>query len=108
MITPLKIQKMKKEGIKIAALTSYDFSTAKYADEAGIDLILVGDSVGAAQLLDGENPGDGQRLWIGIPSCKLGIDLAQILHGFPAQLPHLPQIGPRGGRRVLGLAGIGA
>ena len=67
--------------------------------EGGID---------AAQLLDGENPGDGQRLWIGIPSRKLGIDLAQILHGFPAQLPHLPQIGPRGGRRVLGLAGIGA
>ena len=32
MITPLKIQKMKKEVIKIAALTSYDFSTAKYAD----------------------------------------------------------------------------
>lgn len=50
MITPLKIQKMKKEGIKIAALTSYDFSTAKYADEAGIDLILVGDSVGQVVL----------------------------------------------------------
>lgn len=50
MITPLKIQKMKKEGIKIAALTSYDFSTAKYANEAGIDLILVGDSVGQVVL----------------------------------------------------------
>lgn len=50
MITPLKIQKMKKEDIKIAALTSYDFSTAKYADEAGIDLILVGDSVGQVVL----------------------------------------------------------
>ena len=50
MITPLKIQKMKKEGMKIAALTSYDFSTAKYADEAGIDLILVGDSVGQVVL----------------------------------------------------------
>lgn len=50
MITPLKIQKMKKEGIKIAALTSYDFSTAKYADKAGIDLILVGDSVGQVVL----------------------------------------------------------
>lgn len=50
MLTPLKIQKMKKEGTKIAALTSYDFSTAKFADEAGIDLILVGDSVGQVVL----------------------------------------------------------
>ncbi len=50
MLTPLKIQKMKKEGAKIAALTSYDFSTAKFADEAGIDLILVGDSVGQVVL----------------------------------------------------------
>src|SRR5438105_5492855 len=34
----------------IAALTAYDFPTARLLDEAGIDLILVGDSVGMVVL----------------------------------------------------------
>lgn len=37
---------MKKKGIKITALTGYDFLTARLLDESGIDLILVGDSLG--------------------------------------------------------------
>lgn len=46
MISTKKILKLKKEGTKISCLTAYDFSTAKFADEEGIDLILVGDSLG--------------------------------------------------------------
>jgi 3-methyl-2-oxobutanoate hydroxymethyltransferase len=41
---------MKQRCEKIATLTAYDFYTAKIMDEAGIDLILVGDSVGMAVL----------------------------------------------------------
>ncbi|MDO5437455.1 MAG: 3-methyl-2-oxobutanoate hydroxymethyltransferase [bacterium] len=50
MITPRKIQKMKQDGVKISCLTAYDCSTAKFADEEGLDLILVGDSLGQVVL----------------------------------------------------------
>ena len=38
--------KMKKEGKKITFLTSYDYPTATFAQEAGLDMLLVGDSLG--------------------------------------------------------------
>ncbi len=43
-ITTHTIQKMKSNGEKISMLTAYDFSFAKIFDNAGIDIILVGDS----------------------------------------------------------------
>ena len=45
-VTARTFQKMKENNEKITMLTSYDFSTAKYVDEMGIDSILVGDSLG--------------------------------------------------------------
>ena len=45
-ITILDIYKKKAEGKKITMLTAYDFSTAQIVDQAGIDIILVGDSLG--------------------------------------------------------------
>jgi 3-methyl-2-oxobutanoate hydroxymethyltransferase len=43
-ITTHVLQEMKSKGEKIAMLTAYDFSFATLLDEAGIDVILVGDS----------------------------------------------------------------
>jgi 3-methyl-2-oxobutanoate hydroxymethyltransferase len=38
--------RMKKEGEKITFLTSYDYPTAQFAEAAGMDMLLVGDSLG--------------------------------------------------------------
>lgn len=43
-------RRMKNEGRKIVMLTAYDAPTAKLAQECGIDIILVGDSLGMAVL----------------------------------------------------------
>src|ERR1039458_123966 len=49
-ITIETIRAMKARGEKIAALTAYDFPMTKLLDEAGIPLILVGDSLGMVVL----------------------------------------------------------
>ena len=43
-MTTAKLRQMKAQGEKIAMLTSYDFTLASLVDEAGIDILLVGDS----------------------------------------------------------------
>lgn len=46
MITLSTLQKMKKENHKIAMLTCYDASFADLLDKAGVDILLIGDSLG--------------------------------------------------------------
>jgi 3-methyl-2-oxobutanoate hydroxymethyltransferase len=45
-VTLATLQKMREQGEAIAALTCYDASFAVLLDEAGVDLVLVGDSLG--------------------------------------------------------------
>ena len=49
-ITVNTIQKYKDNNEKFSVLSAYDYSTAKYIDEAGIDIILIGDSLAMVAL----------------------------------------------------------
>jgi 3-methyl-2-oxobutanoate hydroxymethyltransferase len=53
-VTMPALAEMKRQGKLIAALTAYDYATARLVDEAGIDLVLVGDSL-AMVVLGHEN-----------------------------------------------------
>lgn len=48
--TTLSLRRQKEAGQKIVSLTCYDYSTARLLDEAGIDLLLVGDSLAMTML----------------------------------------------------------
>jgi 3-methyl-2-oxobutanoate hydroxymethyltransferase len=49
-ITTVKLLEMKKKGEKIVMLTAYDYSMARMLNEAGIEVLLVGDSLGMVKM----------------------------------------------------------
>lgn len=46
----LNFHEMKKKGEKVSWITAYDFPMASFAEQAGIDMILIGDSLGMVTL----------------------------------------------------------
>ncbi len=49
-VTPQSLLAQKQNGAAVTAITAYDYPTAHLVDEAGIDILLVGDSLGMAVL----------------------------------------------------------
>jgi len=49
-ITAPAIVALKRKGEPISVVTAYDFPTARFADQAGVEILLVGDSVGTVML----------------------------------------------------------
>ena len=50
MTTVLDVQRFKEEGQRFAVLTAYDYLSAKILDDAGMPILLVGDSLGMVML----------------------------------------------------------
>lgn len=50
MKTITEFKQMKREGEKVVMMTAYDYPTASFAEQAGIDILLVGDSLGMVVL----------------------------------------------------------
>ena len=66
--TVLTLKEQKQKGDKITMLTAYDYSTAKIMDEAGIECLLVGDSLGMVMPVSYTHLVHLQSTWI---SCLL-------------------------------------
>ena len=49
-VTLSQIKEMKRKGERISMLTAYDYTTAQLLDQAGVDMLLVGDSLGMVVL----------------------------------------------------------
>ena len=65
MLSPADLRAAKSTGRKLVCLTAYDYPTARLLDESGVDLILVGDSVGMVVL--------------GLPD-TVGVTMADMVH----------------------------
>ncbi len=99
-ITVPDILAAKKEGRRIAMLTAYDFPTAQILDAAGVDIILVGDSLGNV-ILGYENtlPVTMEEMIHHTAAVARGIRRALLV----ADMPFLSyQVSPEEGRRNAG------
>ena len=102
MTTPDEIRASKGRGEKISALTAYDYPMGRLLDESGVDMILVGDSVGMVVL--------------GYPDTTLvtmeemihhtravarGVNRALLVADLPALSYRTPEEALRNGRRLI-------
>src|SRR3977135_4688351 len=74
----------KERGERLVCLTAYDYPTARIVDEAGIDIILVGDSLGNVVLGYGNTvPVTLEDILIHVKAVRRGVKRALLLAGMP-------------------------
>ena len=83
-VTVRTLAKYKENGEKFSMLTAYDFSTAKYFDEAGIDVILIGDSLAMTALgYENTNQVGVEEMAIFTKAVARGVEHAMVVTDMP-------------------------
>ena len=92
VITVTHLKKLKQEGEKFACLTAYDYSFAKLVEECGVEVVLVGDSLG--MVLQGHAttiPVTMEHIKYHASSVKAGLDKAMLMVDMPFGSLNSPQ-----------------
>ena len=83
-VTVRTLRKLKETGEKFSALTAYDYSTAKYIDEAGVDIILIGDSLAMVALgYENTNSIGVEEMTIFTKAVARGVERAMVVTDMP-------------------------
>ena len=78
------IKASKERGEKLVCLTAYDYPTARIVDEAGIDIILVGDSLGNVVLGYGNTvPVTLEEILVHVKAVRRGVQRALLVADMP-------------------------
>ena len=89
-ITVKTLQKYKENGEKFSVLTAYDCYTAKYLDEAGIDVVLIGDSLAMVALgYDTTNKVTAEEMKIFTSAVARGVEHALVVTDMPFLSYHI-------------------
>ena len=102
MLTPEDIQRKKANASKISMITAYDFAFARMAEDAGVDQILVGDSLANTMLgyKTTRNVGMNEMLIFASAVCR-GAPNTHVIGDMPYMSDATPQLAYDNARRFL-------
>ena len=101
-VSPDDIRQAKRTGRRITSLTAYDYPVARLLDESGIDLILVGDSLGMVVLGYSDTvPVTMEDMVHHTRAAARGVKRALLVSDLPAQSYRTPEQAVANARRLV-------